>query len=112
MTPIKLAVLAATALAGATQTLTPDHAGGFAALNRASGARLLATELDAQILEGGGRSDFSLGETGHFPPVVVDRRVANDAARARRWTEPVPRRAASSPLPRRGRQALHRPART
>jgi metallo-beta-lactamase class B len=52
-----------------------DHAGGFAALKRASHAGLLASELDATMLESGGRADFALGETGHFPPVDVDRRI-------------------------------------
>lgn len=55
-----------------------DHAGGFAALKRASGARLLASDLDAQMLEGGGRGDFSLGETGHFPAVTVDQRIDDE----------------------------------
>jgi len=55
-----------------------DHAGGFAELKRASGARLMASELDAVMLEGGGRGDFSLGETGHFPPVKVDEPVADE----------------------------------
>ena len=55
-----------------------DHAGGFAALKRASGARLLASDLDAPMLEGGGHGDFSLGETGHFPPVIVDQRIADE----------------------------------
>lgn len=55
-----------------------DHAGGFAELKRVTGARLLASELDAQMLEGGGRGDFSLGETGHFPAVVVDQRIGDE----------------------------------
>ncbi len=55
-----------------------DHAGGFAALKRASGARLLASEADAVMLEAGGRGDFALGDTGQFPPVVVDRRIADE----------------------------------
>ena len=56
-----------------------DHAGGFAALKRATGARLLASEADAVMLERGGHGDFSLGETGRFPPVTVDERVADEA---------------------------------
>jgi len=55
-----------------------DHAGGFAALKRATGAKLLASDADAVMLDGGGRDDFALGETGHFPPVVVDRRIADE----------------------------------
>ena len=55
-----------------------DHAGGFAALKRASGARLLASDADRRMLEGGGRGDFALGETGHFPPVTVDQPIADE----------------------------------
>ena len=44
----------------------------------ASGAKLMASELDAAMLEGGGRGDFSLGETGHFPAVTVDAPVADE----------------------------------
>lgn len=55
-----------------------DHAGGFAALKRASGAKLMASELDAAMLERGGRGDFSLGETGHFPAVPVDEHIADE----------------------------------
>ena len=55
-----------------------DHAGGFAALMRASGARLLACEFVAPMLEGGGRGDFALGETGHFPAVAVDGRIDDE----------------------------------
>ncbi|HZT78296.1 MAG TPA: subclass B3 metallo-beta-lactamase [Vicinamibacterales bacterium] len=55
-----------------------DHAGGFAALKRASGAQLLASDADALMLESGGRGDFALGDSGRFPPVVVDRRLADE----------------------------------
>ena len=55
-----------------------DHAGGFAALKKATGARLLATAADAEMLERGGHDDFSLGETGLFPRVDVDRRIEDE----------------------------------
>jgi metallo-beta-lactamase class B len=55
-----------------------DHAGGFAALKRATGAKLFASEADAPMLEGGGHGDFALNETGHFPEVVVDRRIGDE----------------------------------
>ena len=55
-----------------------DHAGGFAALKRATGAKLMASELDAAMLESGGRGDFALGETGHFPAVPVDEHIADE----------------------------------
>ena len=48
-----------------------DHAGGLAALQRASGAKMVASEKDAPILEAGA---ISFGPTGGmpFPPVRVD----------------------------------------
>src|SRR5215472_9821885 len=55
-----------------------DHAGGFAALKRAAGATLFASAADAEMLEAGGHGDFSLGETGLFPPVPVDRRIDDE----------------------------------
>lgn len=55
-----------------------DHAGGFAALKVATGAKLFASEADALMLESGGHGDFALGETGHFPPVTVDRRIEDE----------------------------------
>jgi metallo-beta-lactamase class B len=52
-----------------------DHAGGFAELKRATGARLLASPEDAAMIEGGGRGDFNFGDQSPFPPVRVDRRL-------------------------------------
>jgi len=52
-----------------------DHAGGLAELKRASGARLVASEGDAPLLEAGGRGDFAWGDELPYPPVSVDRRV-------------------------------------
>ncbi len=49
-----------------------DHAGGFAALKRETGARLLASPADAELLERGGSGDFAFGDTATFPPVEVD----------------------------------------
>ncbi|MEO8196531.1 MAG: subclass B3 metallo-beta-lactamase [Thermoanaerobaculia bacterium] len=54
-----------------------DHAGGLAELKAKSGARLFASPGDAELLERGGKGDFRFGDEGHFPPVVVDRRLAD-----------------------------------
>jgi len=50
-----------------------DHAGGIAALQRLSGARVVAGAGDAADLEAGFNADRD--DTAHFPPVHVDRRV-------------------------------------
>lgn len=55
-----------------------DHAGGFAALKRSTGARLFASAADAEMLEAGGHSDFSLGESGLFPRVTVDKPIEDE----------------------------------
>lgn len=52
-----------------------DHAGGLARLKEASGARFLASELEAPILERGGLGDDLLGDEAPFPKVEVDRRL-------------------------------------
>jgi len=52
-----------------------DHAGGLAELKRASGARMVASEGDAPLLEAGGKGDFAFGDEIPYPPVTVDRRV-------------------------------------
>lgn len=60
----------------------PDHAGGLAALKKASGAELWASRADVDVLEAGGHGDPSFGPLkfvqflglGTFPPVHVDHR--------------------------------------
>jgi len=54
-----------------------DHAGGLAGLKAKTGAKLFASAADAVLLEDGGKSDFRFGDEGSFPPVVVDRRLAD-----------------------------------
>jgi metallo-beta-lactamase class B len=54
-----------------------DHAGGLAELKRRSGAQLFVSNGDADLVENGGKDDFLLGDTGLFPPVSVDRRLAD-----------------------------------
>ncbi|MCP3960001.1 MAG: subclass B3 metallo-beta-lactamase [bacterium] len=50
-----------------------DHAGGLARLKKASGARFMASEIEAPILERGGLGDDLLGDEAPFPKIEVDR---------------------------------------
>ena len=50
-----------------------DHVGSMAALKQATGAKVMAMEGDAALLERGGQGDFAFGDTFMFPPVPVDR---------------------------------------
>jgi metallo-beta-lactamase class B len=52
-----------------------DHAGGFAALKKRTGAQLMVSAADADVIERGGRGDFSLGDTFTFSAATVDRRL-------------------------------------
>ena len=52
-----------------------DHAGGFARLKKDTGAQLVVSGPDADVIERGGKSDFSFGDKYPFPPAKVDRRV-------------------------------------
>jgi metallo-beta-lactamase class B len=54
-----------------------DHAGGFAALKKRTGAQLLVSAADADVIERGGRGDFSLGDSFMFAAATVDRRLKN-----------------------------------
>jgi metallo-beta-lactamase class B len=54
-----------------------DHAGGLAKLKAKSGAMLHASAADAELLERGGKGDFRWGDEGAYPPVKVDRRLAD-----------------------------------
>lgn len=49
-----------------------DHAGGFAELKRATGARLLIAEGDADLVARGGHDDFAFGNSMTYPPAKVD----------------------------------------
>jgi metallo-beta-lactamase class B len=54
-----------------------DHAGGLAELKTKSGAKLHASALEAPLLEAGGKGDFRWADEGAYPPVTVDRRLAD-----------------------------------
>ena len=50
-----------------------DHAGGLAELKKLTGAKLMATEADAALLERGGKDDFQWGDKYTYKPVKTDR---------------------------------------
>lgn len=52
-----------------------DHAGGLAALKAATGAKLLASPADADLLEHGGAGDPQWGDQLTYPAVPVERRL-------------------------------------
>jgi metallo-beta-lactamase class B len=54
-----------------------DHVAGMAELKRLTGARLMVSAPDAELLESGGKADFRFGNdpTASFEPVKVDRRL-------------------------------------
>jgi metallo-beta-lactamase class B len=56
-----------------------DHAGGLAALKEATGAELLASPADAELLERGGSDDFQWGDRLTYPPAEVDARLRDGA---------------------------------
>jgi metallo-beta-lactamase class B len=56
-----------------------DHVAGLAALQRMTGAQVVMSEADAELLESGGKADFRFGDDpgARFEPVRVDRRLKN-----------------------------------
>ena len=54
-----------------------DHVAGLLDLKRRSGAKVVMSELDAELLESGGKTDFRWGEDpgARFQPVKVDQRL-------------------------------------
>ncbi len=50
-----------------------DHAAGFAAIKKQTGAKMWALEQEAPLLESGGKTDFLFGSDGWFEPVKVDK---------------------------------------
>jgi metallo-beta-lactamase class B len=51
-----------------------DHVAGMAELKRMTGAKLIVSEQDKELLESGGKADFRFGDTpgAQFEPVTVD----------------------------------------
>ena len=81
-----------------------DHVAGLAELKRMTGARVMMSEQDAELLESGAKSDFRFGDDpgARFEPVKVDRRL-KDGDRVR-WDDP---HRASSSRPHQGSHELH-----
>src|SRR5262249_9537957 len=52
-----------------------DHAGGFAELKRATGAKLYISAGDKRLVEEGGRNDFGFGDSMLFPKAKVDHTI-------------------------------------
>lgn len=54
-----------------------DHVAGLAKLKQLTGARVMMSEADADLLESGGKSDFRFGDdlAARFEPVKVDRKL-------------------------------------
>jgi metallo-beta-lactamase class B len=50
-----------------------DHAGGLADLKELTGAKLMTSEADAELLANGGKGDFRWGDDLSYKPVKVDR---------------------------------------
>jgi metallo-beta-lactamase class B len=59
-----------------------DHAGGLAAIKTATGAKMLASAPDAELLERGGKRDFAWGDELAYPAVKVDG-IVRDGQRVR-----------------------------
>jgi metallo-beta-lactamase class B len=49
-----------------------DHVAAMATIKRLSGAKMMAIEQEAELLETGGKTDYLFGSLGWFPPVKVD----------------------------------------
>lgn len=50
-----------------------DHAGGLAALKQLTGATLIATRADADLMARGGKGDPQFGDRFEYQPVTVDK---------------------------------------
>jgi metallo-beta-lactamase class B len=54
-----------------------DHVAAMAEMKRLTGARVLASQADAVLLEDGGKSDFHFGPEYGYAPVKVDERIGD-----------------------------------
>jgi len=54
-----------------------DHTAAMAEMKRLTGARVLASQADAVLLEDGGKSDYHFGPEYRYAPVKVDERIAD-----------------------------------
>jgi metallo-beta-lactamase class B len=54
-----------------------DHAGGLAALKRATGAQLVASRADGEMIAQGRQVYFDIGPDRKFPPAKIDRFIGD-----------------------------------
>ncbi|HZR56504.1 MAG TPA: subclass B3 metallo-beta-lactamase [Terriglobales bacterium] len=54
-----------------------DHCGGFAELKRRTGATVVASKLDGELMQNGGKGDFFWGDELSYEPVKPDRIIAD-----------------------------------
>jgi metallo-beta-lactamase class B len=54
-----------------------DHCGGFAEFKRQSGATIVASRLDGELMKRGGKGDFYWGDDLAYEPATPDRYVAD-----------------------------------
>ena len=54
-----------------------DHCGGFAEFKRQTGATIVASKLDGELMVHGGKGDFYWGDDLAYEPVTPDRYVAD-----------------------------------
>ncbi|HYC61796.1 MAG TPA: subclass B3 metallo-beta-lactamase [Thermoanaerobaculia bacterium] len=54
-----------------------DHAGGLAELKRVTGAKFIASTLEAPAYAAGGKDDPQFGDRFLFPPIVADRQIVD-----------------------------------
>jgi metallo-beta-lactamase class B len=54
-----------------------DHCGGFAEFKRQTGATIVASKLDGELMVQGGKGDFYWGDELSYEPVTPDRFVAD-----------------------------------
>lgn len=55
-----------------------DHCGGFAEFKRQTGAQVIASRLDGELMSRGGKGDFYWGDDLAYAPVTPDRYVNDD----------------------------------
>jgi metallo-beta-lactamase class B len=54
-----------------------DHCGGFAEFKRQTGAQIIASKLDGELMMRGGKGDFYWGDDFSYEPVKPDRTISD-----------------------------------
>src|SRR6202030_4119670 len=54
-----------------------DHCGGFAEFRRRTGATLVASKLDGELMARGGKGDFYWGDDLAYEPATPDRSISD-----------------------------------